>query len=173
MIGVSKEEPFQVNQEEQIPYHFRLLGELVHLPFKDLLSSKKSIMPKLSGNTTLLTPYVKSSTLIIRDAVGETLFELFRKQLQYLIFSSPDQLEIDMNWRSFNEECNSSPLFNDQPYLREPTSNHDHFSVAQLAIRSHIPVEFRDKWQLLFSSNQHGSSFSQMAQRVDGEVGRM
>uniref|UniRef100_A0A8R1UPB3 MTOR-associated protein MEAK7 n=1 Tax=Pristionchus pacificus TaxID=54126 RepID=A0A8R1UPB3_PRIPA len=75
----------------------RLLGELVHLPFKHLLSSKKSIMPKLSGNTTLLTP------------------------------------------------------------------------VAQLAIRSHIPVEFRDKWQLLFSSNQHGSSFSQMAQRVDGQ----
>ncbi|GMT02816.1 hypothetical protein PENTCL1PPCAC_24990 [Pristionchus entomophagus] len=75
----------------------RLLGELVHLPFKDLLSSKKSIMPKLAGNTTLLSP------------------------------------------------------------------------AAQLAIRAHLPMEYRDKWQLLFSSNQHGSSFSQMAQRVDGQ----
>ncbi|GMT34901.1 hypothetical protein PFISCL1PPCAC_26198, partial [Pristionchus fissidentatus] len=75
----------------------RLLGELVHLPFKDLLGNKKTIVPKLSGNSTLLN------------------------------------------------------------------------TAAQLSIRSHIPVEYRDKWQLLFSSNQHGSSFSQMSQRVDGQ----
>ncbi|GMR33201.1 hypothetical protein PMAYCL1PPCAC_03396 [Pristionchus mayeri] len=75
----------------------RLLGELVHLPFRDLLSDKKSIVPKLSGNTILLT------------------------------------------------------------------------TVAQLSFRAHLPMEFRDRWQLLFSSNEHGSSFSQMAQRVDGQ----
>ncbi|GMR62270.1 hypothetical protein PMAYCL1PPCAC_32465, partial [Pristionchus mayeri] len=75
----------------------RLLEELVHLPFRELLSDKKSIVPTLSGNTTLLS------------------------------------------------------------------------TVAQLALRAYLPMEFRDRWELLFSSNEHGSSFSQMEKRVYGQ----
>ncbi|KAF8365879.1 eak-7 [Pristionchus pacificus] len=41
--------------------------------------------------------------------------------------------------------------------------------AAQVVIRAHIPVEFRHTWQLLFSSNEHGSSFAQLTHQVDGQ----
>ncbi|GMT01283.1 hypothetical protein PENTCL1PPCAC_23457 [Pristionchus entomophagus] len=41
--------------------------------------------------------------------------------------------------------------------------------AAQVVLRAHIPVEFRHTWQLLFSSNEHGSSFAQLTHQVDGQ----
>ncbi|GMR54294.1 hypothetical protein PMAYCL1PPCAC_24489 [Pristionchus mayeri] len=40
---------------------------------------------------------------------------------------------------------------------------------AQVVLRAHIPVEYRQTWQLLFSSNEHGSSFAQLTHQVDGQ----
>lgn len=44
------------------------------------------------------------------------------------------------------------------------------FRAAQFVLRAHIPVEYRETWQLLFSSNEHGMSFAQLTHQVDGQV---
>ncbi|KAF8372002.1 hypothetical protein PRIPAC_78431 [Pristionchus pacificus] len=188
----------------------RLLGELVHLPFMNLLSSPTPVMPNLSGNTTLLTSYPsprpRGGSLLFGgleasvaelgrcvDELEETLAGLARKllgvpsgshTLESLSAGNTDGVDhLVLGEDLVDEDLQTllSPLdlVGDGPSVELDLHNvgllvaiiqrRVCFSVAQLAIRSHIPIEFRDNWQLLFSSNEHGSSFSKMAQRVDGQ----
>ncbi|GMT29133.1 hypothetical protein PFISCL1PPCAC_28957, partial [Pristionchus fissidentatus] len=41
--------------------------------------------------------------------------------------------------------------------------------ASQVVLRAHIPVEYRQNWDLIFSTNEHGSSFAQLSHQVDGQ----